>query len=73
MNDHQKPCPHCGYCPTCGRSNAAPYRPYPWTWVPHNPYPTTVTIGTPSAPATVWYGGAASTAANPGGFTITST
>lgn len=31
-------CPHCGYCPTCGRSNSGwyyqyPYTPYyPWTW-----------------------------------------
>lgn len=26
----EKPCPSCGYCPTCGRQNANPY--YPWTY-----------------------------------------
>lgn len=57
MNDHQKPCPHCGYCPTCGRSNAAPYLPNPYTWQPYNPFPATVTITTPSKPMTVWYAG----------------
>lgn len=30
-------CPHCGYCPTCGRSNGYP-KPY-WEWQPWNqPY-----------------------------------
>ncbi len=30
-------CPHCGYCPTCGRSNGH-YKPY-WEWQPWNqPY-----------------------------------
>ena len=24
-------CPHCGYCPTCGRSNALPYSPFPYS------------------------------------------
>lgn len=30
-------CPHCGYCPTCGRSNER-YKPY-WEWQPYyQPY-----------------------------------
>jgi len=23
-------CPHCGYCQSCGRSNAYPFNPQPW-------------------------------------------
>jgi hypothetical protein len=30
---HEKPCPKCGHCPTCGRSNyPVPYWPYPYYW-----------------------------------------
>lgn len=52
MND--KPCPHCGYCPTCGRSSAKPYQLYSY-----NPFPSTVTIGLdsttkPVGGMTVW-------------------
>lgn len=40
MSDkHDKPCPKCGHCPTCGRSNhwnpVYPYQRYPWPW-PYN-------------------------------------
>jgi hypothetical protein len=37
---HEKPCPSCGHCPTCGRGGyqAAPL----WYWWPHpTPYPPT--------------------------------
>lgn len=33
-----RPCPHCGYCPTCGRPQNVPYyppypyNPGPWYW-----------------------------------------
>jgi hypothetical protein len=27
------PCPRCGYCPHCGRSNLSPYWPQPPIWV----------------------------------------
>lgn len=33
-----KPCPACGHCPTCGRSHAKPFNPYPWTQ-PYGTYP----------------------------------
>jgi hypothetical protein len=37
---HDKPCPHCGYCPTCGRASVAPY--WPWGCYPYTPiYPGT--------------------------------
>jgi hypothetical protein len=44
-----KPCPNCGHCPTCGRSNAPygvwpPYRwtyPYPYQWHYTTVSPTT--------------------------------
>ena len=39
MTVEQKPCPNCGYCPTCGRPNQYqlwPVWPYPqtpiWQW-----------------------------------------
>lgn len=34
VNQAMGPCPHCGYCPTCGKPyNYTPYYP------PYNPYP----------------------------------
>lgn len=50
-----QPCPSCGYCPTCGRRNAAPVYPgtlpyYPWGTYPYFwqiPNWTTVTSGGP--------------------------
>ena len=37
MKNHYQPCPHCGYCPTCGRPYGNynyPYYPpmYPQVW-----------------------------------------
>jgi len=29
-----RPCPHCGYCPTCGRPQNVPYYPP----IPYNPW-----------------------------------
>jgi hypothetical protein len=40
-----RPCPHCGYCPTCGRPQNVPiYPPYPY--MPFYGSPWTVTCGT---------------------------
>ena len=43
----QSACPHCGYCPACGRSNVPPgqwYVPYPYLqplpWWQQYPYVT---------------------------------
>ena len=41
LKNHQaaqkpQPCPHCGYCPTCGRGG---YNAYPWYPAPWRPYP----------------------------------
>lgn len=33
MHENTKPCPNCGHCPTCGRSNAAPVYPHGWWWL----------------------------------------
>lgn len=55
MDNSEKPCPSCGYCPTCRRpqwpANVSPYGvpagPY-WEW-PYRPiwvYPPPVTWGT---------------------------
>jgi hypothetical protein len=44
-----KPCPRCGYCPTCGRGDPyfVPYQPgYPYP--PYPPYPQPVWIGEPA-------------------------
>ena len=35
MSKKKEPCPNCGHCPECGRSNTLPVQPYPWTY----PYP----------------------------------
>lgn len=32
-------CPSCGYCPHCGRRDAAPMRPYPFPYVAPWVYP----------------------------------
>jgi|WetSurMetagenome_2_1015567.scaffolds.fasta_scaffold1110166_1 hypothetical protein len=46
----EKQCPHCGYCPTCGRSNA--YWPsYPW-WI--YTYPPIITTYPKIPPNTTW-------------------
>jgi hypothetical protein len=43
-----KPCPNCGYCPTCGRPAGWPYYQQPYNpWNPWYPYPT---------PGPVWIG-----------------
>ena len=34
---HEKPCPKCGHCPTCGRSNVSPYSVWPWYPRPYWP------------------------------------
>lgn len=34
---HDKPCPSCGYCPTCGRRNQTVTPWYTWPWKP-GPY-----------------------------------
>ena len=34
---HEKPCPNCGHCPTCGKSNW-PKQWYPWQY-PQPTYP----------------------------------
>lgn len=43
----QQPCPSCGHCPTCGRSN---WRTYPYWHPPFQPYivggSVTTTTGT---------------------------
>lgn len=46
-NSQSRPCPCCGYCPTCGRASA-PFRYYdPWPWWPNTT--TVLPIGnTPS-------------------------
>jgi hypothetical protein len=41
------PCPKCGYCPTCGRSNFHPPQLRPWVFQP-SIYP-----GTSGVPTTV--------------------
>jgi hypothetical protein len=54
---HVSPCPSCGYCPTCGRKNAAPSWPWfqgpywvspYWHWYSTNPSTVTVTGTTPT-------------------------
>lgn len=38
---NETPCPNCGYCPHCGRSNLLPYKVQP-VWIPpmtpYSPY-----------------------------------
>ena len=53
------PCPNCGYCPTCGRRNVAPYQPWgTWPW-PARPMPLgpiwTTYGGAPPAVSTITY------------------
>lgn len=39
---HDKPCPNCGHCPTCGRSNFRPWYPNQWWYgYPQWVYPYT--------------------------------
>jgi hypothetical protein len=47
--DFQDRCPNCGYCPNCGRKNAAPLIPYPYfvpyyqpAFPPMYPWPITI-------------------------------
>jgi hypothetical protein len=35
---NKKPCPNCGYCPTCGRSDTLPFYPRPWVMPPAYPW-----------------------------------
>ena len=50
MADDKKPCPNCGHCPTCGRSNAPKgYWPYPY------PYTTPYIQPLTGYPITVWH------------------
>lgn len=57
---HDKPCPKCGHCPTCGRSNAPvnPFGPYwqrPWygpQFISHPLRGQTSVAGTPPQGAT---------------------
>ena len=56
--NHVGPCPSCGYCPTCGRKNAAPVYPYPY--YPYWSYPwwytnTTIAPQQPQSTYTVTY------------------
>lgn len=45
-----KPCPKCGHCPACGRSNAPVY---PWGLYPYQPYrPAPYTVS--PYPYTYW-------------------
>lgn len=44
-----RPCPNCGYCPTCGRPQNIPYYPtYPYQPGPWYGNPWIVTCGTTS-------------------------
>lgn len=48
-------CPHCGYCPTCGRRNdywRQPYYPYWWTNTGDNTVSWTTSGGTADEPCT---------------------
>lgn len=48
-DDHDKPCPNCGYCPTCGRARQQ--------WI--SPYPVPVPVPYPVYPPVYprWYAG----------------
>ena len=53
----EKPCPNCGHCPTCGRSNAVPWYPYyplpyqpMWYRYPYGPSSLTITNNSTSGP-----------------------
>mgnify|MGYP001572798717 CR=1 FL=1 len=62
-----KPCPNCGYCPTCGRS-----RNYPINWPYIHPYnPWRIVPNYPHSP--YYSGGIGTTSTNQNQISATST
>jgi hypothetical protein len=52
-----QPCPHCGYCPVCGRGGyqPTPYQPAPWpTWPYLYPVWSGWTTDNPLSTITYW-------------------
>lgn len=50
-----RPCPKCGHCDKCGRSNTPPAQVYPFPIYPQ-PYPNGYWPWTAQPPYQVWYG-----------------
>lgn len=72
MSDH--PCPKCGHCPTCGRSNQTyPFQVYPQSGYPYpfGRYPYTSPYGGTALPKITYWNNNAATNNYSGKYALT--